>query len=319
MQTLYPAIKTYATHRLAVDDTHQIYIEECGNPAGIPVLVIHAGPGAGCETMHRQLFDPNEYRVICYDQRGAGRSTPHACLEKNTTPDLLSDIEAIRAHLNIKRWVLWGSSWGATLALLYAQQHPQCVRAMILHSIFLARQQDIEWFYLDGANKIFPDYWQDFIKLLSPTAHNDPIAAYHKRLTGSDEIAKLTAAKAWSLWQARCTALQPHNQIINHFADPHFAVCLSTIETHYMQSRCFIAENQVLDNIACIQHIPAFIIHGRYNIVCPLQSALILHDNMPTSELYIVRDAGHAVTEPGTVDAIILTTRKIARCKSHLA
>lgn len=319
MQTLYPAIKTYAEHQLTVDDTHQIYIEECGDPNGLPVLVIHSGPGAGCEPFHRQLFDPNSYRIICFDQRGCGRSRPHASLEKNTTQDLLNDIEAIRSYLNIDRFILWGGSWGATLALLYAQQHPSRVRGLILHSIFLARQQDIDWFYVDGANKIFPDYWTDFTRGLSSDELKNPIEAYHKRLTGTDELAKMAAAKNWSLWQARCTALQPHTQIINHFSDPHFAVSLANIECHYFRNQCFLEENIILKQMQQIQHIPTYIIHGRYDIVCPLQSAVELHDNLDRAELYIVRDAGHSAKEPGTIDAIILATRKIAASKNSLA
>lgn len=319
MQTLYPAIKTYAEHELQVDDIHKIYIEECGEPDGLPVLVIHSGPGAGCEPFHRQLFDPNIYRIICFDQRGSGRSTPHASLEKNTTQDLLKDIEAIRTYLNIDHFVLWGGSWGATLALLYAQNHPSRVKGMILHSIFLGRKQDIDWFYSDGANKIFPDYWADFTKMLSEEERKQPVKSYFQRLQGNDELAQMSAAKAWSFWQARCTALQPHTQIINHFSDPHFAVSLANIECHYFMNHCFIEENIILDNMDKIQHIPAYIIHGRYDIVCPLKSAFELHEQWDRSELYIVRDAGHSAKEPGTIDAIVLATKKLAACKNNLA
>lgn len=319
MQTFYPAIKTYADHKIAVDDIHTIFFEESGNPDGVPVVVVHSGPGTGCEPYHRRFFDPNVYRIICFDQRGAGRSTPHAELEKNNTHNLISDMEKIREYLHIDRWVIWGGSWGSTLSLLYAQAHPDNVRGMILHSIFLGRKSDINWFYQSGANKIFPDYWQDFVEGLSREEAQNPLKAYHQRLNGSDEIARMATAKTWSLWQARCTALQPHHQLIDHFSDPYFAVGLATIETHYFLNHCFIEENQILENIDKIKHIPAILIHGRYDMVCPLHTAWELHNVWDNSELYIVRDAGHSQKEPGTIDAIILATKRIASSKNTLA
>lgn len=311
MQTFYPAIKTYAKHRLPVAEPHNVYIEEAGNPNGLPVLVIHSGPGAGCESYHRRFFDPERYRIILFDQRGTGRSTPYADLKGNTTTDLVEDIEAIREYLNIEKWILWGGAWGSTLALLYAQNHPERVLGMILHSIFLARQQDIDWFYTEGASLLFPDYWQEFLEPIPADQRKNPVAAYHKRLNGNDEIAAMAATKSWSLWQARCAALQPHHEIIDHFSDPHFAVSLARIESHYFVNRCFIEENQILDNMHKIDHIPAYIIHGRYNIVSPLSNAWVLHNNWPASELYIVRDAGHTSKEPGIIDAIIMATKKM--------
>jgi proline iminopeptidase len=319
MYTLYPAIKVNQDYRLPVGPPHTLYIEESGNPDGIPVLVIHSGPGSGCETYYRRFFDPEQYRIILFDQRGAGRSTPHACLENNKTQDLLNDIEAIREFLHIDQWVLFGGAWGATLALLYAERHPQQVKCLVLYSVFLARQQDIDWFYQQGANYIFPDYWQDFIKGFSKQEQKNIIQAYHQRLTGHDELARMAAAKSWSLWQARCRSLQPQHNILDHFSDPRFAVNLATLETYYFANHCFIEENQILANIDQIAHIPSYIIHGRYNISCPLHSAWELHNACPASQLFIIRDAGHSAREAGVTDAIVLATRKIAENEPNLA
>ena len=202
MQTLYPAIKTYDSHTLAVDSLHTLYIEECGNPNGLPILVLHSGPGTGCESYHRRLFDPEVYRIILFDQRGSGRSTPHAELKDNTTSHLLADIEAIRQHLNIRRWIVWGGAWGSLLALLYAQMHPSRVMGLILHSVFLGRQQDIDWFYKSGANLVFPDYWQDFVQNFPEDQRAEPLKAYYERLCDTNEVTRMATAKAWSLWQA---------------------------------------------------------------------------------------------------------------------
>lgn len=313
MQTLYPSIKTYAEHRLNVDPLHMIYFEEAGNPDGLPVLVVHSGPGSGCENYHRCFFDPGIYRIILFDQRGAGRSTPHTELKNNTTADLISDMEAIRKHLNIDRWVLWGGAWGSTLSLIYAQTYPEHTIGLVLHSIFLGREKDIDWFYKKGANLIFPDYWADFIQGFPIKEQANPLQAYYKKLNGQDELARMSTAKAWSLWQARCAALQPHHQIIDHFSDPHLAIGLATIECHYFINNCFITENQILNNMDKIKHIPGYIIHGRYNIVCPLQNAWTLHQAWDASELYIIRDAGHSVKEPGVIDANIIATNNMAK------
>ena len=313
MQTLYPPIKTYAQHTIEVTPPHKLYVEECGNPEGIPVLVNHSGPGAGCETYHRRFFDPEHYRIILFDQRGAGRSTPHAELSNNTTQDLLDDMETIREYLKINRWILFGGAWGAALALLYAQSHPQHVSGLILHRIFLGRKKNIDWFYQYGASKIFPDYWEDFVNPIPENERHDLIGAYYKRLTGKDELARMSAAKNWSLWQARCTSLQPHLNILDHFSDPHFAISLATIEAHYFINNCFIEEGQILNNCNKIRHIPNYIIHGRYDMVCPLETAWELHQQTPASELLIVRDAGHSVREPGIIDALIVTTKKMSK------
>ena len=318
MYTLYPAIKTYAEHKISVASPHKIYVEECGNPDGLPVLVCHSGPGAGCETYHRRFFDPEQYRIILFDQRGAGRSTPHAELTHNTTQDLIDDMETIRDYLGIERWVLFGGAWGSALSLLYAQTYPQNVHGLILHRIFLGQQENIDWFYQHGASRIFPDYWQDFIAPIPTDERDNLIKAYAKRLTGADELARMAAAKSWSLWQARCSSLHPHIHIIDHFSDPHFAIALATIETHYFLNRCFIEDNQILENCNKIRHIPNYIIHGRYDMVCPLQTAWKLHQQCSASELMIVRDAGHSIREPGIIDALVIATKKMAKQESDV-
>jgi len=313
MQTFYPPIKTYAEHRLPVESPHEIYIAECGNPEGLPVLIVHSGPGAGCQKFHRRYFDPRYFRIILFDQRGCGQSTPYAELTNNNTQALISDMEAIREHLNIRRWVLFGGAWGSTLSMLYAQQYPEHVHSMVLRGVFLGRKRDIDWMYHSGASKIFPDYWNDFIEQFDENERNDLISAYCERLTGNDQLAQMAAAKSWSLWQARTSALQPHSTIMEHFSDPHFAVGLARIESHFFKQHCFIEDNQILDNIGRIQNIPAYIVHGRYDIVCPLDAAWTLHRAWPNSQLYIVRDAGHAENEPGIIDALIYATKKIMK------
>lgn len=319
MQTFYPSIKPYAEHRLKVDEPHEIYVEECGNPSGIPVLVVHSGPGAGCEAFHRRFFDPELYRIVLFDQRGAGRSTPHAELRNNTTQDLISDMETIRQSLEIDKWALFGGAWGSTLALLYAEEYPHCVSGLLLHSVFLGRDQDINWFYKQGASKLFPDYWEDFCSVLNEKEKENPLAAYYTRLNDSNEFARMASAKSWSLWQARCAALQPHHNIIDHFSDPRFAIGLACIEALYFTNKCFIEENQILSNTDKIRHVPTAIVHGRYNIVSPLENAWLLQQEIPSSDFYIIRDAGHASKEPGIIDALVLATKKFAKLQRELA
>lgn len=312
MFNLFPPIEIYRSHRLAVEPPHEIYVEEAGNPEGIPVLFVHGGPGAGCTPDHRRYFDPERYRIILFDQRGAGKSTPHACLEHNTTQALVADMEAIRGHLGIEQWVLFGGSWGSTLSLVYAQTHPQRVLSLILRGIFLLRPEEIRWFYQQGAHYIFPDYWEDYIAPIPEAERHDLLTAYYKRLTGTDEIAKVAAAKAWSLWEARCASLHPNTNITNLFSELHVALSLARIECHYFIHQGFLASNQILDNMPKIQHIPGIIIHGRYDIVCPLENAWLLHKAWPLAELKIIRDAGHASSEPGITDALIHATNTVA-------
>ncbi len=312
MLTLYPSIKPYNKFHLKVSDIHEVYIEECGNPRGIPLLVLHGGPGAGCDSIMPRLFDSAHYRIILFDQRGAGRSTPHAELAENTTQHLINDIETIRAHLKIEQWLLFGGSWGATLALAYAQSFPQQVLALMLRGVFLCRKQDVNWFYQDGAGHIFPDYWEDYIKPIPEDERGDFVAAYHKLLTGPDELQRMSAAKAWSLWEARCATMRPNHSLVDHFTDPHVAMSLACIEAHYVLNGSFLEPNQLLNNAHKLAGIPGVIVHGRYDMVCPLDNAFDLQRAWPESHLDIVRDAGHSAMEPGIIDAMVRAGRNMA-------
>ena len=312
MQILYPEIKPYATHRLQVSDIHDLYIEECGDKNGIPVVFLHGGPGGGIDPDHRRYFDPEKYRIVLFDQRGSGRSNPHAELQDNTTQHLIDDLEAIREMLEIDKWMLFGGSWGSTYALLYAQAHPERVTAMILRGIFLARDQDYKWLYEEGASLVYPDFWEDFYTHVPEDERDDLVSAYYARLTGSDEIARMAAAKHWSIWEGRIATLQPNHKIIEHFTDPRTAMSLAKIEAHYFKHRCFIEDNQILDNIGKIQDIPGIIVHGRYDMICTLDNAHTLHKAWPISQLQIIRDAGHSAGEAGNVDALVRATRTMA-------
>lgn len=312
MLSYYPPIKPYATYELPVTSPHVIYVEECGNPAGIPILFVHGGPGAGCTEDSRRFFNPEIYRIILFDQRGCGRSTPHAELAHNTTQELIQDIETIRRHLSIEQWILFGGSWGSTLSLVYAQTHPNRVSAMILRGIFLTHSQDMEWFFgWSGARLVYPDYWEDFIAPLPADQRHNIIISYYELLNDPNEIARLQAAKAWALWEARCATMQPNKAIIDFFTNPHTALSLSRIECHYFIHDAFLEHNQILRNMHLIEHIPSVIIHGRYDLICPLENAWQLHQRWPNSELQIIRDAGHAGSEPGILDALIRATNEM--------
>lgn len=311
MLTLYPEVKPYNKFRLQVSERHEIYVEECGNPHGIPVLVVHGGPGAGCDATMRRFFDTTHYRIILFDQRGSGRSLPHAELEENTTQHLIGDMEAIRQRLEIESWVLFGGSWGSTLSLAYAETHPDRVLAMILRGIFLCRDQDLKWFYQDGASHVFPDYWEDYVRLIPEGERGDFMAAYYKRLTGCDDVMRMATAKAWSTWEARCATLRPNHDVVEHFADPHVAMSMARIECHYFVNDIFMRPNQLLEEAPKLANIPGIIVHGRYDIVCPLDNAFALHESWPESKLEIVRDAGHSALEPGIIDALVRATQEM--------
>lgn len=313
MLTLYPDIKPYVQHSLAVEPPHVLHVEECGNPQGLPVLFVHGGPGAGCEPYHRRFFDPNTYRIILFDQRGSGRSTPHAELHGNTTQALVSDMERIREHLGIERWVLFGGSWGSTLALVYAETHPERVLGLILRGIFLCRPREIHWFYQEGANRIFPDYWQDFIRPIPEKERGDLLHAYYRLLTGADEIARMAAAKAWSLWEGRTLTLLENRSVVDHFSDPRTALSLARIECHYFVNDSFLAPNQILRDAQRLHNIPGVIVHGRYDIVCPVESAWDLHKVWPQAEFKIIANAGHAASEKGITDALMQALEDMAR------
>jgi len=308
MKDLYPEIRPYRVQHLAVDDVHTLYVEEVGSAEGIPALFLHGGPGAGCEPYHRRFFDPERYRTVLFDQRGAGRSTPHAELTDNTTWDLVADIEKIREHLEIDRWLVFGGSWGSTLALAYAQTYPERVRALVLRGIFLCRPHEIAWFYQQGANRLFPDYWEDFVSPAAPQDRADMLGAYHRLLTGEDELRRLAAAKAWSIWEGRTATLLPDERVASHFAQPHVALSMARIECHYFINQAFLRPNQLLEAAGRLEGIPGIIVHGRYDAICPLENAWQLHQAWPGSELSIVADAGHSATEPGIRNRLVDAT-----------
>src|SRR5215213_1762400 len=312
MLTLYPNIKPYRQFRLSVEAPHDLYVEECGRPDGLPVVFLHGGPGAGCEPYHRRFFDPQRYRAVLLDQRGSGRSRPHAELECNSTPNLVADIERLREHLGIKRWVVFGGSWGSTLGLAYAQAHPERVSGLILRGIFLCRKRDIDWFYSGGASRLFPDYWQDFLEPIPAADRADLMQAYYRRLTGADEVQRMAAAKAWSTWEGRTATLRANSNIVEHFADSRVALSLARIESHYFVNNCFMASDQLLRNADQLRDMPGAIVHGRYDVICPVEQAWELHLAWPQATLTIVPDAGHSATESGIVDALIRATNDMA-------
>ncbi len=312
MRTLYPALNPYKRHNLAVDPLHTLYIEECGNPRGIPALFLHGGPGGGCCEVHRRFFDPQRYRIILFDQRGCGRSTPHAELKENTTEHLLSDIERIRRLLGIDRWLLFGGSWGSTLALAYAEQRPEQVLGLVLRGIFLCRDEDIEWFYQAGANRLFPDYWEDFVRLVPKFEQGEMIKAYYRILTGDDAELRLQAARAWSEWEGRTATLRPDRTTRDFFTQPAVALSMARIECHYFIHHAFLQPNQLLERARQLQEIPGVIVHGRYDSICPVDQAFALKKAWPKSRLIIVPDAGHAATEPGIVSALVEATDDFA-------
>jgi proline iminopeptidase len=305
MLTLYPDIKPNARHRLAVDPPHELYVEESGNPDGIPVLVVHGGPGGGCEDYYRRFFDAERYRIILMDQRGAGRSTPLAEFDGNTTQKLVEDIETVRSFLGIEQWILFGGSWGSTLSLVYAQSHPGRVLGLVLRGIFLCRPRDIHWFYQEGASRVFPDYWQDFLAPIPENERSDLVSAYYRRLTSTNELEQIQAAKAWSIWEGRCATLHPNPRVVEHFGHPHVAIALARIECHYFMNNAFLEDNQIIRDAGALKDIPGIIVHGRYDMVCPLDNALALSEAWPEADLRIIRDAGHSASEPAIVDALM--------------
>ncbi len=313
---LYPEIEPYHQFQLRVSEFHTLWIEECGNPQGIPVVFLHGGPGAACEPFQRRFFDPELYRIILFDQRGCGRSTPHAELLENTTQHLVTDIETIRAHLKIKTWLVFGGSWGSTLALAYAQAHTECVSGLILRGIFLCRQRDIQWFYQDGASYIYPDLWQNYINVIPQAERNDLVSAYYKRLISSDDEKQIEAARAWSKWEGSTSNLVAKDSVIEHFADPHTALSLARIECHYFVNHSFMRNNQLLEDAYKLQDIPGVIVHGRYDVVCPIEQAYLLKQAWPAAELIITPKSGHSATEKENVDALLRATQKFTKLLS---
>ena len=304
MRQLYPDISPNQTWHLQ-RGIHRLYIEECGNSDGIPVIFLHGGPGTGCFPAHRRFFDPEKYRIILFDQRGCGRSTPHCCIEDNTTWHLVDDIEAIRQFLDINNLVLFGGSWGSSLALAYAQSFPHVVAAMILRGIFLCRDEEIQWFYQSGTSQLYPDYWQDFISLVDDEQRDDIVAAYHQMLASENELTRMAAARAWVLWESRCSELTFHEAPNDKEHQSPAALAMATIENHYFTNHSFFSPNQLLENIACLTDIPSTIVHGRYDTICPLQNAWQLHRAWKGSELNIIPATGHSAFEAGNIDALI--------------
>jgi proline iminopeptidase len=309
MRDLYPAIEPYDQGMLPVSPVHTLYYEQCGNPEGQPVVFLHGGPGGGTSPDYRRFFDPAAYRIVLFDQRGSGKSTPHANLEENTTWHLVADIEQLREHLGIESWVVFGGSWGSTLALAYAQTHPARARALVLRGIFLCRPKEIRWFYQEGASAIYPDAWEHYVKVIPEAERADLLGAFHRRLTSDDEAVRLEAARAWSVWEGSTSKLYPDEDFIAHFGDPQFALAFARIECHYFMNNAFFeTDNYLIENVGRIRHIPAVIVQGRYDVVCPLMSAWELHRAWPEADLQIIPNAGHSALEPGTRSALVEAT-----------
>jgi proline iminopeptidase len=309
MREMYPEIEPFDSGMLEVDGRHRLYYEQCGNPQGKPVVMLHGGPGAGCSAKMRRFHDPSRYRIVLFDQRGSGRSTPHADLVDNTTWDLVADIERLREHVGIERWQVFGGSWGSTLALAYAQAHPRRVTELVLRGIFMLRRWELEWFYQQGANRLFPDAWEQYLAAIPEVERGDLISAYNRRLTSTDEATRLSAARAWSVWEASTSLLLQDEAFIEGHRDPHFALSFARIESHYfVHGGFFDVEDQLLRDAHRLQGIPGVIVHGRYDVVCPVQNAWDLHKAWPQSKLVISPNSGHSAYEPENAAALVEAT-----------
>ena len=306
---MYPEIEPFDAGMMQVSDIHTIYFERCGNPSGLPVVFLHGGPGGGLIPGYRQFFDPQVYHIILFDQRGAGKSTPHAELEGNTTWDLVADMERLRERFNIEKWMVFGGSWGSTLALTYAVTHPNRVSSLVLRGIFLCRPKELQWFYQHGASEMFPDFWENYRDALPPEERGDFINNYYKRMTSADEKTRMDACRAWSVWEGSTSKLFPNTDLINRFAEDKEALALARIEAHYFVNNCFFpSDNFLLENVEKIRRIPTVIVQGRYDVVCPPVSAWELHRAFPESKLHLIQDAGHSISEPGITSALIEAT-----------
>lgn len=308
--SLYPQIAPFNSGRIKVSELHEIYFEECGNPVGQPVLMVHGGPGGGCNPTMRRFHDPAHYRIILLDQRGCGSSTPHAELEENTTWDLVADMELLREHLGLEQWQLLGGSWGSTLSLAYAQTHPERVSQLILRGIFTLRKSEIEWFYQEGTSWIHPDAFEAYQAPIPEAERGDMISAYYKRLTGDDPVVQLEAARAWSVWEGTTLSLLHNEERVKHFANGDYALAFARIECHYFVNEGFLEKDgQLITNAHLMKGIPGIIVHGRYDVVTPLKSAWELARVWPEAELKIVPDSGHAMTETGIIHELVSATR----------
>ncbi len=310
---LYPPIEANRTGMLKVSELHEIYWEESGNPDGKPVVFLHGGPGGGSDPKARRFFHPERYRIVAFDQRGCGKSTPYASLEANTTWDLVADTEKLREHLGIGTWQVFGGSWGSTLALAYAQKHPERVTELVLRGIFLLRKQEIDWFYQKGASILFPDAWEPYLAHIPEAERGDLPGAYHRRLTSDDPAVRIAAAKVWSRWEGATSKLLPDAAFTDHFAEDEFALAFARIEAHYFAHRGFLeTDDQLLRDVPKMRHIPGVIVQGRYDAVCPIDSAWALHRAWPEADLVITPDAGHSAWEPANSRALVAATDRFA-------
>jgi proline iminopeptidase len=309
LRTLFPALEPYHRGRLRVSELHNLYYEECGNPRGKPVVFVHGGPGAGASEKSRCFFDPKHYRIIVFDQRGCGRSRPHASLVENTTWHLVADMERLREHLALDRWQVFGGSWGSTLGLAYAEAHPDRVSELIVRGIFLLRRWEIEWFYQAGAGYLFAERWRDFLAPIPPAERGDLLQAYYRRVTGSDTRVARRAARAWSVWEASTSYLRVNDENVKSWSGDRFALAIARIECHYFVNKGFFyTEDQLIRNAERLRHIPGVIVQGRYDVVCPMASAWELHEAWPEAHLRIVPDAGHSALEPGITHELVSAT-----------
>ncbi len=312
--SLFPPIEPFDAGMLRVSDVHEIYYEVSGKIDGKPVVVCHGGPGGGSTPSMRRYFDPQHYKIIVFDQRGCGKSRPHAALEDNTTWALVGDMEALRRHLGVDQWQVFGGSWGSTLALAYAETHPDCVSELVLRGIFTLRREELLWFYQEGASWLYPDAWADYLAPIPEGERGDLISAYYKRLTGDDAAAQLRAARAWSLWEGGTVSLFPSEERMQSFSNEAFAIAFARIECHYFVNGGFFErDDQIIANIGRVRHIPGVIVQGRYDVVTPMKTAWELSQAWPEADLQIIQDAGHAASEPGIIDALIRATNSFAR------
>jgi len=319
---LYPPVKPYRTGFLRVSDVHELYFEECGNPHGKPAVFLHGGPGGGLDPKMRRFFDPARYRIVLFDQRGCGKSRPHASLVDNTTWHLVDDIERLRQHLGIGRWLVFGGSWGSTLALAYAETHPDRVTELVLRGIFMLRRWELEWFYQDpdGAGALYPDLWEDFVAPIPQAERGDMMRAYHRRLTGEDAGLRKSAAKSWSVWEAATSYLRTASDYVAKFDKDRYAEAFARIECHYFINGGFLrTDNQLIEEVHRVRHIPAVIVQGRYDIVCPMKTAWELHRAWPEADLRIVADAGHSAFERGNLHELIMATDGFAGLRQESA
>jgi proline iminopeptidase len=311
---LFPEIEPYSTGKLAVSKLHTLYYEECGNPRGKPLVFLHGGPGGGIDPVYRRYFDPKKWRIVLHDQRGCGKSTPFSELRENTTWDLVADIERLREHLGIERWVVFGGSWGSTLSLAYAQTHPRRCKALVLRGIFLLRKSELLWFYQEGASQLFPDLWEQYLEPIPPRERGDMMKAYYKRLTSPDQRVRLRAARAWSVWEGSTSKLITDPELVKRFGRGRFADAFARIEAHYFVHKGFLRrDDQLLRDARKLRKIPGVIVQGRYDVVCPMRSAWDLHRAWPEAKLVVVPDAGHSMTEVGIRSALMRETEFFAR------